>query len=408
LLLVLGCTTLALLNACAAPVTSDRQTFNAAAIAPPRDALPLEEAVVRLAEATLAGAKDLPPPSGGGRRPLVIDPLIDRASGMETSATRSMVASIENLVRERYPAFELKPFNVTVLDEKPLILLGSITMVTAPGSLTNTSGPSSTYRIWAVLGNLQTGTILSHPTAWVRAETVDPAPVRFSSESPVWLDDEAMAAYLRTCAGQPGTPMDPAYLRGLRAQAAVAGAIDAYERNQFDQALTLYRQAKNEPGGQQARVLNGLYLANWALGRRQEAETAFNEMVNYGLARNRLAVKLLFRPGTSEFTRNPEISAPYPMWLRQIADRVVERDMCLQVIGHTSITGSDLLNDRLSLARAQTVRVRLATNKPSLRGRSQAVGRGSREPIVGLGTDDMRDALDRRVEFAPQRCIDLT
>jgi hypothetical protein len=65
LLLVLGCTTLALLSACAAPVTSDRQTFSAAAIAPPRDALPLEEAVVRLAEATLAGAKDLPPPPGG-------------------------------------------------------------------------------------------------------------------------------------------------------------------------------------------------------------------------------------------------------------------------------------------------------------------------------------------------------
>jgi outer membrane protein OmpA-like peptidoglycan-associated protein len=34
----------------------------------------------------------------------------------------------------------------------------------------------------------------------------------------------------------------------------------------------------------------------------------------------------------------------------------------------------------------------------------QSVGMGFRENIVGSGTDDLRDALDRRVEFKVRSC----
>ena len=90
--------------------------------------------------------------------------------------------------------------------------------------------------------------------------------------------------------------------------------------------------------------------------------------------------------------------------LEEIAARVAQRQACLRVTGHASVTGASIANDRLSLARAQAVRATLVRNAPPLRDRSEAIGRGSREPIVGLGTDDMRDALDRRVEFAPRHC----
>lgn len=386
-----------LLSACAAqtpvppPITAEV----------PKEALPLDEAVIRLAEATLASERNV---SLGTRRAIVIDPLIDRASGAETAATRFMSSRIEELVREKYPELELKPFTTATLDEKPLILLGAITSVTAAGSLTNSTGPSDTYRIWAVLGDLQTGMILSHPTAWVRAETVDATPSPFFRDSPAWTDDEAKAAYLRTCAGEPGTPMDMAYLRRLRAQAAVGEGIKAYERGELASALELYRQADGEPGGQQTRVLNGLYLANWNLGRRDAAREAFGRVVDYGLSQNRLGLKLLFRPGSTAFVRDPGISAAYPMWLEEVALRVAQREACLKVVGHSSVTGAPVANERLSFARAQMVRGVLVKNAPPLRSRSEALGRGSSEPIVGLGTDDMRDALDRRVEFAPQRC----
>jgi OmpA family protein len=396
---------LALLAAAACTAPSPEQ---AAASAPPptapRDALSLEAAAARLAELAFGGL-DLAP---GERRALVIDPLIDRATGQETNATRSIAAEIETVVRARHPAVEVRPFTVAALDEKPLILLGAITPVTAPGSLTNAGGTSGTYRLWAALGDLRTGRILAKPMVWIRAETVDPTPVRFFRDSPVWTPDPATAAYLRTCAGAPGAEMDPAYLRALRAQAAVAEAITAYEDGRHAAALDLYRIAVEAPGGEQQRVLNGLYLTSWALGRREAAEEAFARLVDFGLAQDRLAVKLLFRVGTTEFVRDPGVSAPYPMWLRQIADRADRRAACLRVAGHASATGAAAANDRLSLARAERVRSRLVSERPALRERSRAEGRGSREPIVGTGTDDMRDALDRRVEFAPLPCAGLT
>ena len=41
---------------------------------------------------------------------------------------------------------------------------------------------------------------------------------------------------------------------------------------------------------------------------------------------------------------------------------------------------------------------------PDLSGRLQPVGMGFKKNLVGTGTDDMRDALDRRVEFKVRPC----
>jgi len=43
------------------------------------------------------------------------------------------------------------------------------------------------------------------------------------------------------------------------------------------------------------RVYNGLYLANWELGRRDAAAEAFDRLVDFGLRQQQLAVKFLFR-----------------------------------------------------------------------------------------------------------------
>lgn len=399
--------TLFLLVGCAGRMDLPSDAASGPGVTPPRDALPLEEATVRLAEATLAGARTAPNRTEG-RRKLVIDPLIDRATGAETAATRVMVARIETLVRERYPEFDLQPFTVAALDEQPLILLGSINGAAAPGSFTNVNEPTATYRIWAVLADLRSNVILSHPSAWVRADTVDATPTPFFRDSPVFTADEARAAYLRTCALDPGQPVDPAYLSIVRAQAVTADAVLAYESGRPATALALYRQARFLPGGEQQRVLNGIYLANRALNRPADAEAAFADIVEYGLSRDRLAVKLLFRPASANFLASRAVSGPYPMWIRQIATVADRRQTCLGVTGHTSRTGSAIGNDRLSLLRAQRVRAGLVAARPPLSTRTQAEGRGSRHTIVGLGTDDLRDALDRRVEFSPAPCPTVT
>ena len=138
----------------------------AAAPIPPKEALPLDRATVALADATLLRAQ-LPPPGPSGRYKLVIDPLIDRATGVETLATRAMERHIDALVRERHPRFDLRPFTTASLDEKPLILLGAIAPVAQAGSRANLTGPGrpAAYRIWAVLADLGTGRVVSHEEA---------------------------------------------------------------------------------------------------------------------------------------------------------------------------------------------------------------------------------------------------
>jgi outer membrane protein OmpA-like peptidoglycan-associated protein len=153
-------------------------------------------------------------------------------------------------------------------------------------------------------------------------------------------------------------------------------------------------------GGDQLRVLNGIYLTNWHLNRYASAEEAFAKVVDYGLKiadpKQPLAIKFLFRKNASRFDRQ---DTEYAMWLRQVAQRTAKATACLEIVGHTSPTGPTTLNDRLSEMRAEYVRDRLVQQSKGLDQRLITRGAGSRELIVGTGRDDASDALDRRVEF---------
>ena len=184
----------------------------------------------------------------------------------------------------------------------------------------------------------------------------------------------------------------------------IAEASDLFDGGRYQEAIDVYRSALSTPKGDQLRVHNGIYSASWKLGRRADAERAFGEAVRVGLANKRLGVKFLFRPGTTDFVTDPRLNAPYPMWMSQIAQRAGAQAACLQVVGHTSPTGPEPLNERLSVLRAENVKNRLERESPKLKGRVIASGVGSREKLVGTGTDDVRDALDRRVEFKVVPC----
>ena len=363
--------------------------------------LPADDAVARAAEALFANARLPAAPDGSGRYPLVIDPLIDGATGAQSVATRDTQARVI-AAAQRFPRYDLRPFNTASLDGRPLILLGSI-MPLRPGNVM--VGAPTAYDLWLVLVDMRSGRIVSRSEAPMRVAGVDPTPTPFFRESPVWVrEDPVQRGYWETCRGVVGDAVDPRYLEGLVASALVADGIDAYEAGRPWQALAFYGRAAQLPAGDQMRVHNGLYLANWAVGRRDEAETAFARVVDLGLRQGQLAVKLVFRPGSTAFWPEQTVSGPYPLWLRRIARGAVVRETCLQVTGHTSPTGSPAANDRLSLERAQRVQGLLVRSEPQLTRRMGAAGLGSRELIIGTGADDASDALDRRVEFAPLSC----
>jgi outer membrane protein OmpA-like peptidoglycan-associated protein len=62
------------------------------------------------------------------------------------------------------------------------------------------------------------------------------------------------------------------------------------------------------------------------------------------------------------------------------------------------------LNERLSVLRAETIRMTLEQADQRLMGRIIASGVGPRENLIGTGKDDASDALDRRVEFKVLKC----
>ena len=364
----------------------------------------LDRAVAGLTDALLVRTM---PAGEGARRPLVIDAFVDQSTGLETTATRAVVARMTEQVRARHPRFELRPFTVAGLADRPAVLLGSIAGIAGTGAAAPAAGPARFYRIRAVLADPRTGRVVDAETALVRVEDVNTAPAPFFRDAPGWLPDPAVAAYLRTVEARPGQAVDPTYLEGLTVGGLVADGMLAYEAGRYREALDRYAEAQNLPAGDQMRVHNGLYLATWSLGRRREAEEAFARVVDFGLRRGRLAVKFLFQPGSTAFLPDRAVSAPYGMWLRQIAAKSAERSACLLLTGHASPTGTAAANERLSSGRAERLRGRLISERPTLRERTRARGIGAREPLVGTGVDNVSDALDRRVELAPLACGEL-
>jgi outer membrane protein OmpA-like peptidoglycan-associated protein len=86
--------------------------------------------------------------------------------------------------------------------------------------------------------------------------------------------------------------------------------------------------------------------------------------------------------------------------LRPVLDQFAQGlDSTLHVfiVGHTDSTGSDAINEPLSLRRAQTVRDYLAARGVPA-ARLQTAGRGAREPLADNGTEAGR-AMNRRVEI---------
>jgi outer membrane protein OmpA-like peptidoglycan-associated protein len=370
----------------------------------PTAALSLKEAVAKLATAMVTNAQ-LPPANAAGKYPIVIDPWIDRTTGVPIATTRLMQQEILALAPQHFPMLELLPFTEASLARRPLVLLGAITAVDRPGSTTPVTGRPGAYRIYGVLADLSTGKIAANESAWVQPDDVDVTPSLFFQRSPAWWPEESTKAYLRTAETPPGGPIDPAYRDGLVAEALIVDATTAYEAGQYGQALALYESAATRPEGQrQLRVDTGLYLTHEELGQTREAEEAFARIVQDGIKQDRLALKFLFKSGSTAFWPDPEVSKPYPMWLQVIAGQVAQSPVCLDIVGHASPTGTPELNDRLSDARARMIEERLIGQRSVLRSRLVAEGVGARDPLVGSGKDDASDLLDRRVDFKARSC----
>lgn len=329
---------------------------------------------------------------------IVVDNAVDGSSGQQTVATRALDERLLSGVTARFPTFAVSPISAGD------VALARFVLTTAVTSLDQGKDKSSNYRISLSLTDARNGIVVAQAAAQATAATVDITPTAFYRDSPSLVKDRTVEGQIRTAQTPPGTAADGVYMANLSVVALIAEGSRLYELGQYTEALAVYEVAAGRPDGKHLRVYNGLYLCNIQLGRADGAEQAFGRLVLLGLATNSLSVKFLFRPGSTDFWPDPKINGPYPMWLRVVAREGIAAKSCMTIIGHSSNTGGEAANDRLSLARAASIQKRLEAAAPEMSGRLQSSGLGFRENLIGTGTDDARDALDRRVEFRVRGC----
>ena len=363
------------------------------------DELPFEQAVAQATDGLAGQTQTLPAvlarvESKLNKRGVVLDPMLDALTGQQTAATVLLEGRVSERLTTKFDQYEILPFQSASLARAQYLLTGTMTRVDGGASTRKRA-----LQINLALTDLKTGTVVAQASALARDEGLDHTPLAYYRDSPVLVKDKVIEGYARTSATPPGQRGDAFYLERIASATVINEATTLYNQERYVEALGQYRSALATPTGEQLRVLNGIYLTTFKLGRIAEAEQAFGRVVALGIAYNELGVKFLFNPGSTEFWSDAKVSGPYGMWLRQIAKEGTAAKVCMNVVGHTSRTGSEQANDTLSLQRANFIKQRLSTEAAALGARTKTVGMGFRQNIVGSGSDNAVDALDRRVEF---------
>ena len=388
---LLGLAFAALLAACN---SSEPQTFEKAA-ADATDSLVAQTGKLPSFLARIESTINTPD-TNAPRRSIVLDPMLDMITGQQTETTLLFERRVTQRMAAKFPQFEFLPFQAANLVRAQYLLTGTMTRVTTE--------IKPTVRLSLALTDIKSGLVVAQASALAREENLDSTPSRYYKDSPVLIKDKVVEGYARTTTTAPGQRADPYYMERIGVGTVITEATTLYNAERYQDALGQYQTALATPQGQQLRAESGLYLTNMKLGHITEAEQSFGRIVALGIAYNELGVKFLFNPGSVEFWADPKISGAYQMWLRQIARGTVAAGSCMTIVGHTSKSGPAAVNDALSLKRAATIRQRLTAEQPVLATRTKAEGMGFRQNIVGSGTDNGFDVLDRRVEFKIVPC----
>ncbi|MGZ5187069.1 MAG: OmpA family protein [Caldimonas sp.] len=388
---LVACALAALLAAC---TSSEPQTFEKAA-AEATDSLVAQTGKLPAFLARIESTLNRPDASTP-KRSIVLDPMLDMITGQQTETTLLFERRVTQRMGSKFPQFEFLPFQAANLTKAQYLLTGTMTRVPTEAR--------PTVRLSLALTDIKSGLVVAQASALAREENLDSTPSRYYKDSPVLIKDKVVEGYAKTTGTAPGQRADPYYMERIGVATVISEATTLYNAERYQDALGQYKTALATPQGQQLRAESGVYLASIKLGNTAEAEQAFGRIVALGIAYNELGVKFLFNPGSTEFWSDPKISGAYAMWLRQIARGVAAAGSCMTIVGHTSKSGPAAINDALSLKRAAIIRQRLTVEQPVLATRTKAEGMGFRQNIVGSGTDNGFDVLDRRVEFKIVPC----
>lgn len=326
-----------------------------------------------------------------GATQILLVPMFDANSKENLDLTSSLQAQLQ---KQGQGNLKFAPITQKLLPDAHYIIHSALALDK------NSDGQAYELNVW--LRDAKSGRLLAHSLNKVLAQGLPYALTLEAKDSPVYtetLNPNAKGFDLRQEMQRPN------YQARLNLEAILTDAAKAYGSAQYARALALYEEASSLKEGTNLRTWAGRYLSLLRLNRAAEARVAFAELLKYGFNnKNTLTFKILFAVDSTKFEGGGFLGSQYKVWTEEIASYLRYSQRCMLVAGHSSHSGSEEYNLKLSSARAAVIRQLMTAKQPAVVTRTQAEGKGFHENIVGTGTDDLRDAVDRRVEFRRQTC----
>ncbi len=329
-------------------------------------------------------------------RTIVFDPFVDVKNAQELKINTQIM---EIMARTFGSGVELVPLTVENLQKADLVLTGVIL------SDDNSSGANGkAYHIFASALETRGGIPKARACTW--AQNVDLTPLGICKDTPVYLRDIYLRNQEAAAKAANVEYSHTAYINHLETRAMLQHAYQTYEKGDYKATLAELDAIINRPDGVAMASYSAQYMTHIAMDDLEGARPALVNLFKLGAENEKvLDVKFLFDVNSDILIKKtPRQAKEYDLWLQEIARLAKNSDFCLQIVGHSSHTGAAAYNEALSLKRAKTVQKLICSIHKTLGQKTKVLGRGFSENIVGSGTDDIQDMIDRRVEFKIMEC----
>lgn len=326
---------------------------------------------------------------------VVIDPFIASESGYPVKANARIAEIMSEEIKTRFKvAGQMEPDNLEVSE---YVLNGIVALEGKSG------GRNDGYKVLATVFDKSSGKVLA--SASVRVNRFDTTPKDIYRDSPVFLKGKDYEQYTSSVNRKPDETIEKAYHDRLMTKSMIVKGDTMYEAREYTKSLAYYTHAANSRSELQLEVLNGQFTNFAKQNRWEEAESVYAKLIKASIVETgEISSKITFNPNSIEPVKNK--SRLYNVYLKEIARLVAETPKCkIKIIGHCSRSGKESYNDALSLQRAQWIQKRMACYASEMANKSETIGRGFSENIVGTGADDITDEIDRRVEFRFSDCV---
>ena len=183
-------------------------------------------------------ARSDPSAKPGAKRGVVIDPMVDAMSGQQTAATRLLEQRVGERLQSN-PQFEVMPFQVASLSKAQYLLTGTMTRIASAQT-----GARQVFQIDLAATDLKTGIVTAQASSRARDEALDTNPTPYYRDSPVVVKDKVIDGYIATSKTAPGQPADSVYFERVSTATVISEATAAYNSDNYQDALSLYRSAE--------------------------------------------------------------------------------------------------------------------------------------------------------------------